>query len=742
MIAIKPRPQTQKIADTKWKPIDAPTAPLAASMTAVRLPQDIHDLLMKHLPDGYQKSAWLRKVIGTAAIAEFAPKTASVETTSPVEDRDRRLENAIVYLHRCCDGAGAQDGMGFNGCDTGFGKWLGLRLASGGTMLKSHALQALKMLQKYRKTQLEPAGYTLPTQAEVLALYDDALVIKKEINGEVCVPRKRIQLKGENLALFAPYDPLLVSKAKQLKGWWNDQKKGGDNSWRFDLNLETIEAVLAAWPEPAFTHDESIEGIVKALSIEKAEAIAKQEAEALAVAESIGSLAGDLDALTFKNGWKLREYQQRGVEWLLGHGKGKIYRGGILADQMGLGKTLTALVAAKQIQQMTGCTVFIVAPVSLQEVWARTAEIVEVKVEITTNSYQKIPKPLQSQKYVLIADEAHSYQDPKSKRSQAFLELALHSQCIAVWALTGTPIKNGRPINLLPLLTAIGHPLAEDKKHYERHYCNAGYRSVNSKGRNIWDNTGASHLEELAHLTRDAILQRTKAECLPELPAKTRLFKEAELSAEAERTYTETIKNLVEDYRARAKQGLVDPDSEALVTLNILRKTGSEAKVEAAIALASELIDAGEQAVIFTEFVDSAKRISEALGGELLTGESDPAGRQAMCDRFQSGQSKVIVGTIKAGGVGLTLTAASNVILVDRPWTPGDTEQAEDRCHRLGQESAVFATWLQYGPIDAAIDGLLQLKQDRIDLVMKGKKKTLGNIKSPKDLARELMAIL
>lgn len=734
------RPQTQKIADTKWKPIDNPTVPLASSMTAVRLPQDIHDLLMRHLPDGYQKSAWLRKVIGQAVIAEFAP--AVEQSSGPKADEsDRRLENAILYLHSCCDGCETQDGAGFNGCDTGFGKWLGNRLANGGVMLKAHALQALKMLQKYRKTQLNPAGYTLPTEAEVRALYGDDLVIKKTINGEVCIPRKRIQLKGENLALFAPYDPILVSNAKKLRGWWNDLKKGGDNSWRFDLDLEIVEAVLRQWPEPVFTHDESIQGIVEALSIEKAEAIARQEAAALSVAESIGSLAGDLDGITFKNGWTLRDYQRKGVEWLLSHGKGRIYRGGILADQMGLGKTLTALVAAKKMQEQTNCKVFVVAPVSLQQVWLRTAEIVELSLEVTTNSYQKIPKPLEHQKYLLIADEAHSYQDPSSKRTKAFLELALHPHCIATWALTGTPVKNGRPINLFPLLMAIEHPLAQDKKTYERHYCNAGYRSV-SKGRSIWDTTGASHLEELAQLTRDAILQRTKIECLPELPAKTRLFKEAELSDETERNYREAINSLVADYRARAKQGLVDPDSEALVTLNILRKTGSEAKVESAIALANELLEAGEQVVIFTEFLESAKQIFIALGGELLTGETNPEDRQTICDRFQSGQSKVIVGTIRAGGVGLTLTAASNVILVDRPWTPGDTEQAEDRCHRLGQNSAVFATWLQYGPIDAAIDGLLQLKQERIDIVMKGKKKTLGNIKSPKELARELMDIL
>lgn len=734
------RPQTAKILVTQFTTIDKPDTPLAATMTAVRLPQHIHDLIAEHLPDGAAKAAWLRETIGTAAIAQFKP----VEIESPVIRVDRNdLERAILYMDSHCDGCQTEDSKGFNGCDTNFGKWLASKLRIGESLLQSHAIKALKMLQKYKNTQLSPAGFTLPAWEDIADRYPEASIIKREINGEICTPKRLIQLKGESLAMFAPYDvsQKLQQRTRDLGGRFFRKNQGGDDSWRFELELEKIEQVLEQWPEPMYTHDPAIEGVLIALKADRDAEIARQEATALAVAESIGKLAGNLDT-EFKNGWKLRSYQKEGVEWLLAHSKGHIYSGGILADQMGLGKSLIAMTAAKKMQQKTGCKIFIVAPVSLQEMWARTAEIVECQVEITTNSYQKIFKPLESQQYLLIADEAHSYQDPQSKRSQAFLDLAKHDNCIAVWPLTGTPIKNGRPINLFCLLLAINHPLAADRKSYERKYCNGNYKQIGRKGRSVWDVSGASHLEELEHNTKDAILQRTKAECLPELPAKTRLFKEAELSAETEREYKEKIAGLVADYRNRAKLGLVDPDSEALATINILRAAGSIAKSEYAIELAEELIDSGEQVVIFTEFLESAKVIAARLDGLLLTGETKPEDRQAMCDRFQTGDVNAIVGTIKAGGVGLTLTAASNVILVDRPWTPGDTEQAEDRCHRLGQKSAVFATWLQYGPIDTAIDGVIQLKQENIDIVMRGKKKTLNNVQSPKDLARQLMAIL
>mgnify|MGYP006209664491 FL=1 len=92
--------------------------------------------------------------------------------------------------------------------------------------------------------------------------------------------------------------------------------------------------------------------------------------------------------------------------------------------------------------------------------------------------------------------------------------------------------------------------------------------------------------------------------------------------------------------------------------------------------------------------------------------------------------------------MGLTLTAANQVILVDRPWTPGDADQAEDRCYRIGQNNTVNAYWIQLGAIDEAIDTLLAEKRDRIELVLKGKRKTLRGLSKPSELAKELLEIL
>lgn len=653
---------------------------------------------------------------------------------------DRRLEQAIVYLAERCDGASAIDGAGYNKPDSRFGKWLAGRIQNKQPIIKSHAEVALKILQKYIK-QLERGGLSLPVWEAIAHQYPEQYLFTPAQEGEEHTPTRRIEIKGSKIAVYAPYDSTgkFQKDAKSIEGY--EFNTFGDKGWTYPL--KHLELVIEKFPESqGFVHDPNIEGSLVLVRLQQEEEQAAREREALEISSEIIRLiqSADLDA-PLANGWHLRDYQKKGVEWLLAHRKGGIYDGGILADQMGLGKTLTALLAAKAMQKVYDCPIFVVAPVSLLENWERSAAIAEVQVEMFSNNYQKIPEPLEHQSYVVIFDEAHGFQDLKSKRTEKMMALSHHANCLACWLLTGTPIKNGRPINLMPLLMAVSHPLVTDKWAYQKRYCNAHQKSV-GRGKTVWDVTGAAFLDELAVETEDVILSRTKAECLAELPAKTRLFKEIELEPADSKRYQEAVRSLVEDYRRRAKLGEVDEDAEALVALNYLRKVGSEFKVDAAVELAEELLDQGQQVVLFTEFLESAKTLHKKLGGELLTGETKTEERQNIVDRFQKSETKVFIGTIKAGGVGLTLTASSNVIMVDRAWTPGDCEQAEDRCHRLGQQNAVFAIWIQLGQVDKAIDDLLIQKQQRVELVLKGKRKTLQGIQSAKDLAKELLAIL
>ncbi len=389
----------------------------------------------------------------------------------------------------------------------------------------------------------------------------------------------------------------------------------------------------------------------------------------------------------------------------------------ILALDMGLGKTLVALMAAKIIDLSTGYRTVIICPVSLKENWQREAESIDFpRGDFSIHSWSKLPEPL-STPYILIADEAHYAQaGTKSQRGKAFLELANNARCYASYCLTGTPMKNGRPINLLPLLIATRHKLSRDKRYFHIRYCDAKKTTFSR-----WDTNGAKNLDELNRMVQDVMIRKTKDECL-DLPPKIRVLRQAELSPKSKALYETTLSDLKAQFKAKVQDGEISP-AEALVMLNHLRHAGSVGKAETAVELAQEVVEEGGQVVIFTEYLKSANMIHDDLNrmgirAELLTGSTTD--RQGVVDRFQSGRTKVFVGTIKAGGVGLTLTKAQTVLLVDRPWTPGDTEQAEDRCHRIGQAGSVTAIWLQYGAMDEKIDKLLQEKRDNISIVLQG----------------------
>ncbi len=273
---------------------------------------------------------------------------------------------------------------------------------------------------------------------------------------------------------------------------------------------------------------------------------------------------------------------------------------------------------------------------------------------------------------------------------------------------------------------------------YQNYYCYAHRETVGYKS--VWDNSGASHLEELSQKTKNVILRRIKNECL-NLPTKIRTLKLAKLNSSKLIEWRSEINGLVFDYKERVKSGKVNENAEALVTLGIIRKIGSIYKIPPCIEMSEELLEQSQQVVIFTEFVETARELHAELGGKILTGETPVSDRQSIVDRFQSGESKVIVGSIKAGGVGITLTAASNVILLAQPWTLGNAEQAEDRTYRIGQKETVASFWVQLGMIDHKIDQLLASKQENIEIVLKGKQKVLKSA-NLSELAVELLKAL
>ena len=400
-------------------------------------------------------------------------------------------------------------------------------------------------------------------------------------------------------------------------------------------------------------------------------------------------------------------HQRFGARWLLAR------RGAVLADEMGLGKTLTTLLAARAMRRCAEVRVMVVAPVGLHSHWHFEAAALDLSISV--HSWARLPKELPPAGTLLVVDEAHFAQSMLARRTQGLLRLARHPRLRAIWMLTGTPMKNGRPDQLYPLLAAIDHPLARDQRGFEQYFCNGHWREQG--GRQRWDASGASHLEELRRLTRPLVLHRRKQKLLG-LPPKRREHHLVSLADSEARGFDHRLAVVVDDYRHRIRHGLVRSDAESLAVLTAIRQIAAEFKLPAVEQLLLAIRSQDKAVVVFSSFVQPLVLLQQRLGGELLTGRQRPNQRQEAVDRFQAGDSSLLFASYGAGGLGFTLHRARHVVLIERPWTPGDVEQAEDRCHRLGMDGGLTSHWFQLGVADQLVDGLVASKAERIEVLL------------------------
>lgn len=432
------------------------------------------------------------------------------------------------------------------------------------------------------------------------------------------------------------------------------------------------------------------------------------------------------------NGWSLFSHQKKAILRAL------LMRKMILALDMGLGKTLIGCVWARSFQRTYGTElkVICVCPVSLTKEWKRTAkEATGIEVEDSTSknpdsntavmqivSWAKVPSsmPSSTEKYVVVCDEAHSMQSLEALRTKNVLALCKSSKCIGVLLLTGTPMKNGRPANLFPLLKAVEHPFGDNQKAYETYFCDGRQKSY-GRGRSVWDANGCSNLSELQKHITSHVLYMKKEDCLSGIPGQKRVYHQVSVSSNSRLQHDQALSRLATIYEATNQ---LDNSTEAILSaVTRVRQIGSFAKIEATVSMAKEILQSQPAVVIFSSFATVAKNVHKRLdelgwNGELLTGETPANKRQLMVDRFQEGLSPVFVSTFGAGGVGLTLTAACTIILLDRPWTPGDAQQAEDRVRRIGQTKPVTSIWMIAFDLDRQIDDILEQKRKAAAVVL------------------------
>ncbi|MGI3213036.1 SNF2-related protein [Roseovarius tibetensis] len=430
--------------------------------------------------------------------------------------------------------------------------------------------------------------------------------------------------------------------------------------------------------------------------------------QALAEADSFAPPAG----LTAD----LRDYQAYGAAWM-----GSLLEagfGGVLADDMGLGKTVQvlALLQARVESEAPGPALLIV-PTSLLHSWqtqaaqftpdlrlvilhgtgraARREAALEADLVVTT--YPLLARDrdwLAAQDWPLVVlDEAQTLKNPASQMAKTLREIPARGRL----ALTGTPLENSLQ-DLWTLIDWVNPGLLGDRKRFQ-----TLFRTPIEK------HGDASAQARLNRRLRPFLLRRTKEEVAAELPAKTEILDRVDLPKSQQALY-ETVRSAM-DARVRDaidKKGLAAARITVLDALLKLRQVCCDpglVKTEAARSvtesakrarlrvLLGELVAEGRRVLVFSQFVEMLRLIEGDLADAgiaslSLTGQTEK--RAEVLEAFAQGTAPVFLLSLKAGGVGLTLTEADTVILYDPWWNPAVERQAMDRTHRIGQDKPVF----------------------------------------------------
>ena len=468
---------------------------------------------------------------------------------------------------------------------------------------------------------------------------------------------------------------------------------------------------------PAVRLDEAVRDMLDELTAEHDRA---SETVALSYAEN-----ADLDGLVL--GGELHPFQRAGVRYALDR------RRTFIADEQGLGKTVQAL-AALEADQAFPAVVICPASVKLNweretrkwlpersvavlegrddRAWSEDVELAEIVVLNYDILEAHLDKLIGRQPLAVVFDESHYVKNPQAQRTKAALELAgaLPPDALRL-ALTGTPILN-RPEELVAQLRALGRlrEFGSGARLTRR------FRSAGSDDRLHWN------------LRARCYVRRTKRQVLPQLPAKRHDTVPILLSNEheyrlAEQDVIAWLQGLPLDLGTIDARVAAALRAEQLVRLNNLRQLAANGKLPTALAWISDFLASGEPLVVFAEHVAIQKALIERFPESVhILGADSSTARQAAVDAFQAEDGpQLIVCSLKAASQGITLTRASNVAFMELDWTPARHDQAEDRLHRIGQESAVTA-WYLLAPdtIDETMAELLERKRSVINAVTDG----------------------
>ena len=441
----------------------------------------------------------------------------------------------------------------------------------------------------------------------------------------------------------------------------------------------------------------------------------------------------------------LRPYQVDGFLWLARLAEWGV--GACLADDMGLGKTVEAL--ALILHRASQGPTLVAAPTSVCANWVSEAQRFAPTLrpvrfgigdlgrrddvlkalgpfDLAICSYtllQQEADVLRDVRFAtIVLDEAQMIKNAATKRSSAAMNLTGGFRMIC----TGTPIEN-RLAELWNLFRFINPGLLGSEARFRERFV----RPIEGQR-----DSYAGHI--LKSLVQPFILRRTKAQVLEDLPARTELMRFVELSDE-ERALHESLRRRalerLEGVRAMAAgQAHIQVLAELMKLRRcccnprlVMPKCGLKgSKLDAFAELVDELLENQHKALVFSQFVDHLTLLREHLDErkiryQYLDGQTPPKTRQKRIDAFQNGEGDLFLISLKAGGLGLNLTAADYVIHMDPWWNPAVEDQASDRAHRIGQTRPV--TIYRLVAADTIEEKIVQLhhaKRDLADSLLEG----------------------
>jgi len=449
---------------------------------------------------------------------------------------------------------------------------------------------------------------------------------------------------------------------------------------------------------------------------------AQADAAGVEIRRSRATHAEPLEPAATVLGGTLEPFQWAGVRYALDA------RRTFLADEQGLGKTVQALAA---LEADGAFPAVVICPASLKLGWQREAErwlphrsvaVVEGRRavpptgELTILNYEIVAAHLDElarmRPRALVVDESHYCKNPQAKRTQAVRRLARSVPADGLrLALTGTPVLNHAE-ELIAQLRVIGR--LEDFGSGARFA--REFRGAQSEERLHW------------HLRRRCFVRRLKSEVLPQLPAKRQVV--VPIALDNVREYRLAEKDVIEWLRAQPLD-LAELNAriaatlraQRLAQLGTLQRLAARGKLHGALAWIHDFLASGEPLVVFARHVEVQQAVLERFPRALhLLGRDSVEARQASIAAFQDhGGPQLIVCATRVAAQGITLTRASNVAFLELEWTPAMHDQAEDRCHRIGQRDAVTAWYLLAAEtIDETMARLIQRKRRVVAAVTDG----------------------